>query len=338
MKLVVPCRAPRRFAAFAVLTLLLLASRTAADDALRARAAEAFEAARAHTLSEPLEGRLDAVWHTDLVLQIRPDPQLQWWADMRRRLLSKHRTYRLVEPSAPLMPLPEDPGTGLQKWYVYMQAPFGTPPSTALRYITEYLAPDTGSLAPPAEGYILTHQLAVLEWAKMVGLELPLELLKMKPILLDRIAAEHARDGVFSDLFAERICFLVVYGDPSDEELERSVRVILDAQVEPGVWAPPPITLSYDGESEVSEVEPEHARKMAMVALAEYLRRSDAGSDVDVGAGTDADAGTDAGTHAGNGAVADADTGARGSWVAALLSLGALLGLFAFAVRYFRRA
>jgi hypothetical protein len=177
----VPCRAPRRFAAFAVLTLLLLASPAAADDALRARAAEAFEAARAHTLSEPLDGRLDAVWHTDLVLQIRPDPQLQWWANVRRRLLSKHRTYRLVEPSAPLMPLPEDPGTGLQKWYVYMQAPFGTPPSTALRYITEYLAPDTGSLAPPAEGYILTHQLAVLEWAKMVGLELPLELLKMEP-------------------------------------------------------------------------------------------------------------------------------------------------------------
>ena len=285
-----------RSAALAVLALLLLvASPVAADEALRARAAEAFEAGRALTLKEPLDGRIDAVWHTDLLLQIRPDPQLQWWADLRRKRLTQHKTYRLVEPSAPLTPLPEDPGTGMAKWYTYMRAPFGTPASTAIRYIREYLQVDN-PLAPPESGYILTHQLLVLEWAEMVGVELPPEVLAKKPELLARITEEHARDDVFSDLFAERICFLVLYGDPSASELERSVRVILDAQVEPGVWAPPAITLVYDGESHHTEVEPEHARKMAMVALAAYLRDAgaDAGTDADTGTGTDAGTDTDA--------------------------------------------
>lgn len=263
------------------------------DVPLRARAAEAFDAGRALTLQEPLDGRIDAVWHTDLLLQIRPDPQLQWWADLRRKRLTEHKTYRLVEPSAPLTPLPDDPGTGMAKWYTYMRAPFGTPPSTAVRFIREYLQVDN-PLAPPESGYILTHQLLVLEWAEMVGLELPPELLAKKPELLARITEEHARDTEFSDLFAERICFLVLYGNPKPEELERSVRVIVDAQTKPGVWAPPPITLVYDGESHHTEVEPEHARKMAMVALAAYLRDTgaDAGTDSHADDGTDADAGT----------------------------------------------
>jgi hypothetical protein len=265
------------------------------------RAAEAFEAARAQTLREPLDGRLDAVWHTDLLLQIRPDPQLKWWADVRRPLLESHETYRLIEPTAPLYPLPDDPGTGLDKWYVYMRAPFGTPPSTALRFVADYLGPE---LAAPETGYILTHQLAVLEWAKETALELPAELLAKKPILLERISAEHANDNEFSDLFAERIMFLVVYGDPTDEELERSVRVIVDAQVERGVWTPAPITLTYDGESRYTEVEPEHARKMSMITLAEYLARTDTGADT--GTGTDTDTGADTGTDT----AADTDTGA----------------------------
>jgi len=267
-----------------LLAVLLLASTGRADDDLRARAAEAFEAARAHTLREPLEGRLDAVWHTELLLQILPDPQLKGWTDVRRPLLESHETYRLIEPTAPLRPLPDDPGTGLDKWSVYMRAPFGTPPSTALRFVADYLGPE---LATPENGYILTHQLAVLEWAKAAGLEVPPELLERKPVLLEHISAEHAKDDEFSDLFAERIMFLVVYGDPADEELERSVRVIVDAQAEPGVWAPPPIMLAYDGESNFTEVEPEHARKMSMIALAEYLRRTGADTDADTDTGTD---------------------------------------------------
>jgi hypothetical protein len=302
-----------------LLPLSLLASTGHADDVgLRARAAEAFEAARAHTLKESLDGRLDAVWHIDVLLQIRPDPQLQWWANVRRPLLEQHKTHRLIEPTAPLHPLPDDPGTGLQKWFVYMRAPFGTPPSTAIRFIADYLGPE---LAPPAEGYILTHQLAVLEWTQVAGLELPPELLEKKPVLLERIAAEHAEDDVFSDLFAERIFFLVAYGEPSDEELDRSVRMIVDSQVEPGIWAPPPITLTYDGESNYIEVEPEHTRKMSMVALAAYLARTDTGADTGAGA----DSGTDAGT----------DTGK--SWLGViLLGLGLVTVLFVIA-RLLRR-
>jgi len=279
-----------RYAALVALALLLLASPSAGDDGLHARAAEAFEAARAHTLRESLDGRLDAVWHTDLLLQIRPDAQLKWWADVRRPLLMSHKTYRMIEPTAPLYPLPDDPGIGLDKWSMYMRAPFGTPRSTALRYVTDYLGPE---LAVPESGYILTHQLAVLEWAREAGLEVPAELLAKKPVLLDRIAAEHANDGEFSDLFAERIMFLVLYGDPPDEELERSVRVIVDAQVEPGIWAPTPVTLTYDGESRYTEVEPEHARKMSMIALAEYLRRTGPAKRLRRHGAT---AGTDAGT------------------------------------------
>ena len=268
----VPARAPRVLRGFlAVLALLLTSGPAAADDDLTTRAHEAFEAARANTLREPLDGRIDAVWHTDLVLAIRPDPQLQFWADTRRRLQSRHLTYRLVEPSAALTELPADPGSGMDKWYVYMRAPFGTPRELAARYVSDYLGPALGA---PESGYVLTHQLTVLEWSRMTELALPEELWDRKPVLLARIAEEHAADQTFSDLFAERICFLSVYGNPSDEELERSVRIIVDAQTEPGVWAPPAITLVYDGQSHHTEVEPEHARKMSMVALAEYLRRN----------------------------------------------------------------
>jgi hypothetical protein len=134
--------------------------------------------------------------------------------------------------------------------------------------------------------------------------------------------------------------FLVVYGNPPDEELERSVRVIVDAQVEPGVWAPPPITLTYDGESRYTEVEPEHARKMSMIALAEYLRRTDTDTDTDTGTGTGTgtDTGTGAGTDAGTGTDTDADAGTGTDAGLAVLGLGAgLLILFALGFRRFRR-
>lgn len=250
-----------------LLALSLLASpvAAAADDDLRARAGEALEAARELTLKEPMEGRLDAVWHTDLLLQIRPDPQLQYWADVRRRMLSGNKSYRLVEPSAPPHVLPDDPGTGIRRFWTYLSAPFGTPESTAVRYVSDYLAHEE-------DDYILTHQLAVLEWSKQVGLALPGEVLAKKPALLARITAEHEKDEAFSDLFVERMFFLVVYGEPSDAELERTVRVIVDAQTAPGVWAPHPVSYSYDGETWETTVEPEHARKMAMVVLAGYLR------------------------------------------------------------------
>ena len=164
--------------------MLLVAAPAAADDDLRARASEAFDAARELTLKEPMAGRLDAVWHTDLLLEIRPDPQLQYWADVRRRMLSTNKSYRLIEPSAPPHLLPADPGTGVEKFWTYLSAPFGTPESTAVRYVSDYLAHDE-------DDYILTHQLAVLEWSKQVGLALPDEVLARKPELLARIAAEH---------------------------------------------------------------------------------------------------------------------------------------------------
>ena len=254
-----------------VLGLLLASGPAAADDDLAARAREAFDAARANTLREPLDGRLDAVWHTDLLLAIRPDPQLQFWADTRRRLQSDHLTYRLIEPTAALTELPEDPGTGLDKWGVYMRAPFGTPRELAVRYVADYLGPE---LAGPESGYVLTHQLTVLEWSRMTDLPPPRGALGAKA----RAARAHRRRarGRRPLLRPLRRAHLLSFGvrEPNDEELERSVRIIVDAQTEPGVWAPPPITLSYDGESRETEVEPEHARKMSMVALAEYLRRA----------------------------------------------------------------
>jgi hypothetical protein len=337
-------RSPRIHSlALLALALSMLASTGRAYDAdLRARAAEAFEAARTHTLKEPLDGRLDAVWHIDMLLQVRPDPQLEWWANLRRRLLTRHETYRLIEPTAPLALLPESPGTGIDKWRVYMRAPFGAPQRTAVRYVEEYLGPD---LAAPESGYILTHQLTVLEWSKATELPLRAELWEREPVLLGRIAAEHAADDVFSDLFAERIFLLSVYGNPSDQELERSVRVIVDAQVEPGVWAPPPVTITYDGEAWDTPVEPEHARKMAMIALAEYLARTEADADAGAGAGADAHAGGggsrggDTGTADSSGAGSaqrDASALRGGALLAVLAGVGLLAALFII-VRRFRR-
>ena len=325
---------------------VLSAARAGAEPApaerdLRARAEEAFEAARAQTLQEPLDVRLDAVWHIDMLLRVRPDPQLAWWADVRRRIVSDHKSYRLVEPTAPRVPLPKDPGTGLEKWYTYMEAPFGRPEQLAAEFIAEYLGPE---LAAPEKGYILTHQLAVLEWSKQTGLELPPYLTAMKPVLLARIAAEHAKDDTFSDLFVERMFFLVIWGDPSDAELERTVRIIVDAQVEPGVWAPPPVTLTYDGESHFTEVEPEHARKMAMVVLAEYLRRlEDRGSGVEDGGSGAGDRGPgteDRGPRTADPEPQTSDLEPRAedfspAWFV-LLAVG-LLALLFFVVRHFRR-
>ena len=314
------------------------------DSNLRARAEEAFQAARALTLRESLDVRLDAVWHIDMLLTVRPDPQLKWWADLRRRIVSDHDSYRLVEPSAERIPLPREPGRGLEKWHMYMEAPFGRPEHIAIAFIEEYIGPE---LDAPETGYILTHQLAVLEWAEETGLELPPRLVAMKPVLLERIAAEHAKDDTFSDLFAERMFFMVIWGNPSDAELERTVRIIVDAQVEPGVWAPPPVTLSYDGESRVTAVEPEHARKMAMVVLAEYLRRiEDRGSGVEDGGSGAGDRGpgaedrgprtADRGPQASNlDPRAEDAVGVSAAWFV-LLAVGVLALLF-FILRHFRR-
>lgn len=237
-------------------------------ESLPERAAEALAAARANVLADQEPPELDAIWFMQLLLKIRPDDELEKWVETHRPMYKGTPFYPLIDPSAPLTPLPEDLGSGMDKLRNYTLAAFGTPPERVVRDLRAFVEVDE-------EGYVLTHQLAVLEWAEQVGQPLPEDLMARRPDLLARISQELDADTTFSDLYAERVAFLVVFGDPSPEQLERAITKIVDSQVEPGKWKPPELIFEYDGQRAKLESIPKywkHCSKLSMVALAGYLQ------------------------------------------------------------------
>lgn len=235
-----------------------------ASGVLIQRAEDTVAAARLITLADA-PPTVDAIWFVQQVVNITPDPELEAWAEVYKPGYVSHPYYPLIEPTAPLPALPVDPGTGLLKLLVYVSACVGSPDPLAFSYLDALVS-------TVEEGYVTTHQLVAIEWALGAGRTLSQSLLDERPVLLAKIEAEHAADPIFSDLYAERMAFMMLFGDPDPADVEVWIEKMLDAQTADGVWDVYAFELSYDGETAFGLTSNlRHVRGLSLLALTIYL-------------------------------------------------------------------
>lgn len=189
-----------------------------------------------------------------------------WVDEMVPLASSNDRALRLVDPSRPKPVLPVDPGRGFLRFGNFVVAPVGQPELLARRYVLQFIS-------EAGEGYVLTHQIVVIEWAREQGLTLPASVEDRKQQMLQALEREHDADPQFSDLYAERASILVMYGDAPPEKMATWIGLIVDAQRKDGSWEPSSQTVVYDGrESVAKRTEASHTQALALLALAGYLK------------------------------------------------------------------
>ncbi|HSP99941.1 MAG TPA: hypothetical protein VL049_22180 [Candidatus Dormibacteraeota bacterium] len=205
-------------------------------------------------------------WFLQQLAAQRPDPDLRALVADTERRLATHRAARLLRPDAAPLPLPEDPGHGIARLANYINAPAGAPPARAAAFIDDFTA-------APATGYVLTHQLLVLEWARHVGLALPPAVAQRRAGLQSRIAAEQAADARFSDLFAERAAILLAFTTPEPREADRWMDVIAAAAPADGRWLSTRSAIAYDGQQASASHPWVHTTGFVAAASGFYLLR-----------------------------------------------------------------
>lgn len=124
------------------------------------------------------------------------------------------------------------------------------------------------------KGYVLTHQILAIEWARSLGCALPTQWYVREKALADRALSELQASPVFNDLFAERMAVLAVIGR-ADSLQQSSVERLLQAQSTDGCWRSPRerIRMSFRGHTLISNSEvtsPTHTSSLAVCALAHY--------------------------------------------------------------------
>ena len=198
----------------------------------------------------------------------RADPPLRDLAAATGQRLAGHRASRLLRRDAAPLDLPEDPGRGIARLATYIYAPAGHPPERAAAFIDAFTA-------APATGYVLTHQLLVLDWAASAGLALPAAVTARRAALLERIAAEQAADTTFSDLFAERAAILLAFAAPPAAEADRWLAVIAAAAPADGRWVSGRSAIAYDGQTASASHPWVHTTGFVAAAAGYYLQRRD---------------------------------------------------------------
>ena len=205
-------------------------------------------------------------WMLQRLAAQRPDPDLRALVAATERRLPHRPAARLLRADAAPVPLPEDPGRGIARLAMYVLAPAGAPPQRALAFIDDFTA-------TPATGYVLTHQLLVLEWADGGGLAVPEAVAARRAGLLERMAAEQAADHDFSDLFAERAALLLAFADPGRREADRWIEVIAAAAPADGRWMSRRSTITYDGQTGSANHPWVHTTGFVAAASGFYLQR-----------------------------------------------------------------
>ncbi|NQV32543.1 MAG: hypothetical protein HQ515_07605, partial [Phycisphaeraceae bacterium] len=173
---------------------------------------------------------------------------------------------QLIDPCAPCVELPVNPGAGLERFYSYMLAPFGTPRERAVSLINDFMAIHSS-------GYILTHQLLLLQWAEQIGFELPKHMALKKQDLLERILQEQLENHPFSDLYAERVAILLYFGHQDPSNAANWVQAIVNAQLQDGNWGIYCETVTFDDESITGELGVSHINALALLSLRTFLDR-----------------------------------------------------------------
>jgi hypothetical protein len=209
------------------------------------------------------ELRIAEVWGLVQVQRLRPRPQLSVFLSRQSNRLSKDPFQALIIPSSVRFPLPVDPGQGPFKLNNFLLASVGKPPERAIDFLRRFLA-------TPAEGYILTHQFLVLEWAAETGLPLPSDLEQRQHEVMAAIVAEQEKDSHFSDLYAERAALIILYGRPTRDQTETWCRAILKARSHRGGWGAFKARQTWEGKSATISTQPSHTRVLSLMALVGY--------------------------------------------------------------------
>jgi hypothetical protein len=208
-----------------------------------------------------------SLWTLTKVTEQTGDGRYAGWVKEMVGFAANDRALRLVDSSQPQPVLPIDPGRGFLRFGNYVIAPVGQPAFRARRFIEQFIS-EAGA------GYVLTHQILVIEWAREQGLKLPASVEDRKQQLLNALEREQDADPQFSDLYAERAAVLIMYGDPAPEKMAAWIAVIVDAQKDDGSWEPFGQTVVYDGAKSFSRVgDPSHTQALALLALASYLKQ-----------------------------------------------------------------
>ena len=233
--------------------------------ALRVQVLQACESGLAAIMQEPISTVGDA-WTLQEIYGLAPDHALQQRIDSTAEKHALDPFLQLIDPCAPRIELPVNAGAGLNLFYNYMLAPFGTPRERAVLLVNDFMAINSS-------GYILTHQFLLLQWAEQVGFEMPEDLVIKKQDLLAQILQEQLKNDSFSDLYTERVAILLHFGDQAPLNAANWIRVIVDAQLEDGSWGIYCETVTFDGESVTGELGVSHINALALLSLRTYLDR-----------------------------------------------------------------
>jgi len=228
-------------------------------------------AAAVHALRAPDAPAMEVgeAWFLQQLAAQRDDADLRALVADTERRLATHEAARLLRRDAAPIALPEDPGRGIARLATYVYAPLGEPADRAIGFIDDFTA-------TPATGYVLTHQILVLEWARHVGVALPDAVWQRRDGLLARIAAEQAADTQFSDLFAERAAILLAFATPERGEADRWIDVIAPAVQPDGRWLSTRSPIAYDGQQATANHPWVHTTGFVAAATGFYLQRSGA--------------------------------------------------------------
>jgi len=202
--------------------------------------------------------RMDAgtLWNLQQVLAMRPDDDLSYFVDEEVVKLKGSGYERLINPDAPRTQLPDDQGSGAMRLGNSLKAAMGEPEERAVEWLASFLE-------QPSFGYVLTHQLLAIKWAEWTGRKLPQALHDLQPVLLERIAVEQAEATLFSDIYAERVALILIYGSPAETDATSWVETIIAQQLDNGMWDSRPASAGASGNR--------HPTTWCMFALAAFL-------------------------------------------------------------------
>ena len=209
-----------------------------------------------------------SIWLLQQFLKFRPDPEIQKLTEAWVGRFSHHELAFMINPKAERMELPQDPGRGIEKLFVYIKSPFGKPQKRAVKFITSYVS-------TKEYNYVLTHQLMTIVWADQTALKLPAKVVDRKQELLKQIATEQAADNGPSDLYTERAVILLMYDKPSLSDAALWIKRIVKDQESDGSWSARSYTLEYDNEKITvggpGKFASQHSTALSMLTLGAFL-------------------------------------------------------------------
>ena len=145
-----------------------------------------------------------------------------------------------------------------------MSAPFGKPKKRAISFLKQFVEIN-------ANGYILTHQYMVIEWAKQTGVIASNAFESKKSELLEKIYQEQKLDLDFSDLYAERSAILLNYGNVSKQDARKWLITIINSHQTFGGWGEFTTKETFDGQEATIKPSNIHTRVLVLWSMQQYI-------------------------------------------------------------------